>query len=99
MLTDLGTAHTLVKREDGGDSVRYEEIAHQVVFGAKWGCTWETTCDGMAIPCEKPAVAIRWDEQNGGVGAVCKAHAHHRMISLGDIARALEACERADTDE
>ena len=92
-LADLGTRHTLAYRDDMQDSVRYEEIARQVEFGAQWGCTWETTCDGMVIPCEKPAVALRWDEQNGGVGAVCKAHAHHLMVGLGDIYRAIQACE------
>jgi hypothetical protein len=90
------SATDLVYRPDSGDSVQMQELAYQIDFGVLWGCAWETTCEGMVIPCEKPAVAIRWDEANGGVAPVCKAHACRQMVSLRDLAKAMAPKRQSD---
>lgn len=49
-------------------------------------CCWQVTRDGRADVCGKPAVAIRYDESNGGVGEVCKHHAKRMLVPLSFIA-------------
>ena len=49
-------------------------------------CTWETTRGGELEPCGKTAVAIRYDEANGGISEVCKAHACRVLVPLNFIA-------------
>lgn len=49
-------------------------------------CGWEVSRGGQAEPCGKEAVAIRWDEQHGVLGEVCKAHACRVLVPLSFIA-------------
>jgi hypothetical protein len=49
-------------------------------------CGWEVSRKGGLEPCGKDAVAIRFDETNGGVGEVCKHHAKGLLVPLEFIA-------------
>lgn len=50
-------------------------------------CTWEVSRKGRAEPCEREAVAIRFDEMNGGIAEVCKRHTSRAMVPLSFIAK------------
>lgn len=50
-------------------------------------CTWEVSRNGCAEPCMKPAVAIRYDEQNGVLSEVCKHHAKRVLVPLEFIVK------------
>ena len=49
-------------------------------------CGWEVSRNGEAQPCMKTAVAIRYDEEHGALGEVCKAHAVRVLVPLSFIA-------------
>lgn len=57
-----------------------------VLTSSHMHCGWETTRKGELEPCGKEAVAIRYDEWNGTVSEVCKAHAHRILVPLSFIA-------------
>lgn len=41
--------------------------------------------DSREDPCEKVAVAVRFDPTNGGAYAVCARHARGEMATLADL--------------
>lgn len=71
--------------ESDGAFVTASEV-RDVLTGSHLACTWETTRDGQLEACMKPAVAIRFDEENGICGEVCKHHAKRVLVPLAFIA-------------
>lgn len=69
----------------GGVFVTAAEV-YDVIHSSHIHCCWEVTHDGELQPCMKPAVAIRFDENNGGLGEVCKYHAKRILVPLAFIA-------------
>jgi len=45
-------------------------------------CHEEVSRGGMVQPCDKPAVALKHDNENGSAYPVCAYHAHGDMITL-----------------
>ena len=60
-------------------------------------CGWEVSRGGEAQPCRKTAVAIRYDEENGVLGEVCKAHAARVLVPLSFIAQTAAEVRSTDT--
>lgn len=48
-------------------------------------CHEDVTRQGESQPCEKVAVAIRIDPEDGGPYPVCAYHTRAEMMSLSDI--------------
>lgn len=71
--------------QSAGVYVTASEV-RDVLTSSHLHCTWETTRDGHLEPCGKTAVAIRYDENNGVLGEVCKAHTARVMVPLSFIA-------------
>lgn len=66
-----------------GDAVRITRSeVRDAITSSHLHCGWEVSRDGQAEPCGKPAVAIRYDEQNGALGEVCKHHTARVMVPL-----------------
>lgn len=61
-------------------------------------CTWEVSRRGELNPCGKTAVAIRYDENNGGVTEVCKHHASRMLVPLTFIAAVVVPTPEGQTD-
>ncbi len=62
-------------------------------------CGWEVSRGGEAQPCRKTAVAIRYDEEHGVLGEVCKAHAARVLVPLSFIAQTAAEVRSTDTTE
>lgn len=62
-------------------------------------CGWEVSRGGEAQPCRKTAVAIRYDEEHGVLGEVCKAHAARVLVPLSFIAQTAAEVRSTDTNE
>lgn len=60
-------------------------------------CGWEVSRGGEAQPCRKTAVAIRYDEEHGVLGEVCKAHAARVLVPLSFIAQTAAEVRSTDT--
>lgn len=60
-------------------------------------CGWEVSRGGEAQPCMKTAVAIRYDEEHGALGEVCKAHAVRVLVPLSFIAQVAAEVRSTDT--
>lgn len=60
-------------------------------------CGWEVSRGGEAQPCGKTAVAIRYDEEHGVLGEVCKAHAARVLVPLSFIAQVAAEIRSTDT--
>jgi hypothetical protein len=62
---------------------------------AEWLPTQLEKCDegvtrkGEFEPCEKPAVAVRYDQENGGYYAVCGYHTRGMMLTLPGLVAAV----------
>jgi len=69
----------------GGVYVTAAEV-YDVIHSSHLHCCWEVRRDGELQPCGKEAVAIRFDENNGGLGEVCKHHAKRVLVPLTFIA-------------
>ncbi len=70
-----------------GDNVRITASeVRDVLTSSHLHCGWEVARNGELEPCGKTAVAIRYDEQNGALGEVCKHHTARVMVPLWYIA-------------
>jgi hypothetical protein len=58
------------------------ELARIMEYGH---CHEDVTRKGMSQPCDKTAVAVRIDEEDGDPYPVCAYHARGEMISLPDL--------------
>lgn len=54
-------------------------------------CHEEVTRKGLVQPCEKTAVAIRVDTEDGDLYPVCAYHSRGEMASLAEILEAVSA--------
>jgi hypothetical protein len=62
------------------------ELARIMQYGH---CHEDVTRKGMSVPCDKTAVAVRVDEEDGGPYPVCAYHARGEMVSLPDLLAAV----------
>lgn len=60
----------------------------RTVFESAIDCYAEVARNGMVEPCEKPAVAMKWDDA-GYPYPVCKHHAHGDMVTIAEIEQAV----------
>ena len=60
-------------------------------------CGWEVSRGGEVQLCRKTAVAIRYDEEHGVLGEVCKAHAARVLVPLSFIAQVAAEVRSTDT--
>jgi hypothetical protein len=62
------------------------ELARIMEYGR---CHEDVTRKGQSQPCEKTAVAVRIDAQDGGPYPVCAYHARGQMVPLTELRRAV----------
>ena len=62
------------------------ELARIMEYGH---CHEGVTRKGIFLPCDKTAVAVRIDEEDGGPYPVCAYHARGAMVSLPDLLAAV----------
>lgn len=48
-------------------------------------CHEDVTRDGQSEPCDRPAVAARFDPNEGGAYPVCVKHTRHHMVPLAQL--------------
>lgn len=94
----MGATSVPVEVATGSVYVTASEV-RAVLTSSHLHCGWEVTRQGQVEPCGKPAVAIRYDEDNGGLGEVCKHHTKGSLVPLSfvaEVARTLdcEVCTR-----
>ncbi len=58
------------------------ELARLMEYGR---CHEDVTRRGQSQPCEKTAVAVRIDPQDGSPYPVCAYHARGKMVSLTEL--------------
>jgi hypothetical protein len=62
------------------------ELARIMEYGL---CHEDVTRKGQSQPCEKTAVAVRIDPEDGGPYPVCAYHARGQMVPLADLRASL----------
>lgn len=68
-----------------------DELARAIRDAAKYGeCHEEVTRRGESEPCDRTAVALRYDPTFGGPYPVCARHARGHMVLLADVVAAVE---------
>lgn len=65
----------------------YTAFGLSITLGRPEECHEEVVRRGDLEPCDKPAVAVRIDPQEGEPYPVCARHARAPMVTLEDIVR------------
>lgn len=75
--------------------MKVDPVMLRFALGRPEECHEEVTRGGEVQPCEKPAVALRIDPNEGDPYPVCAYHARAEMVPLVDIVRFMLARHEA----